>query len=360
MKRAIRGLACGVVAVVLVSAASGQTRRGTNGLGGVWIGRPTFIGQSSRPSFQRVPITAVVGGSHFGHSPSYGFTGVVAHHAGPIRHDASLSHGLGKGLSSDYGYYGGSGLRVHGSYGDDRLRVSLHLGSGYTGYYGSYYSGSYYGCYPYRRYTVPYYGYRSYDPYYYGTTTYYGSSPVGYPDAAVDPRVAIARYEPPAVEPEVAEPQDALGKARWNLMRENTGKAIKAYRDHLDEQSDDAGAMRELAIALMEAGQLPDAVAVLRLAYDTDPVGLADEPIEPGELLGYEGDRRLARLVRRSSIYANKTESASTWLAVGVLMQGQGRDRLALKMIVRAVAQGLDDAIAQPLTDALRRGGYSP
>lgn len=360
------------LALVMVPMAAGQTRNADRGLQGVRLGRPSFIGESSRASFGRAPVGAVVGaGAQW--SPSlYRGSGVSS--GGPIDSRRQRSHGLEKVLLSDRSRYG-SGLGVHGRYDDDRWRVSVHLGTGYGsyysnrygsyGYYGDPYSYSRYsGCYPYRRYVTPYYGTRyryGYDPYYYGTRVYYGTQPVGYPETQTDPRVAIQRYQAqPAPEQDVAEPDDDLGKARWNLQRRQAGPAIRAYRDYLDEHSDDAQATRELALALIDSGELADAVAVLRLAYDTDPNGLADDPIDPYELLGPDGDQRLGRLMRRMSIYANKTESASSWLAVGVLMQGQGRDRLALKMVVRAVGEGLGDEVAQPLSDALRRGGYGP
>lgn len=368
------------LALVMVPMAAGQSRSADRGLQGVRLGRPSFIGQASTPQPGRVPVGAVVGGVPLLYASPYGGSGVVVHHSGPIDHRTGRSHGLEKALSSDYpgygsGYGSSSGLGVHGRYDDDRWQLRVHLGTGYGNYYSSrygysnrygepYWYSGYAGCYPYRRYVTPYYGTRylyGYDPYYYGTRTYYGSAPIEYPGDQADPRVAIPRYQPQqAPEPEVAEPEDDLGKARWNLQRRQAGAAIRAYRDYLDEHSDDAQATRELGLALMDSGELADAVAVLRLAYDTDPQGLADEPIDPIEVLGPDGVQRLGRMMRRMSIYANKTESASSWLAVEVLMQGQGRDRLALKMVVRAVGEGLGDEIAQPLSDALRRSGYGP
>jgi len=132
---------------------------------------------------------------------------------------------------------------------------------------------------------------------------------------------------------------------------EDLGEATASYREHLDAEPGDGIAMRELALALLEDERVPEGVALFRHAYEVDP-SLARDPID-ARALGPEAKDRLSGLVRRVAIYANQGESSSGWLAITVLIQAQGRDRVARMNLERAMRAGLDRALARPIGLAL-------
>ena len=108
--------------------------------------------------------------------------------------------------------------------------------------------------------------------------------------------------------------------------------------------------MRLLALALLAGGKADEGVALMALAYEGD-TSLALRSMDDG-VLGTP--RALRDRLNRTVTYAGKVGSASAWLTVAVLMQAEGREETAQKMIDRAQAAGLNAQVAADMELALR------
>lgn len=235
-------------------------------------------------------------------------------------------------------YVQGSGLTVDGSYDSGNFNLDFHLGSnalvpvqrpvviypvgGYP-YYSEPWGGWYTGWREYRR------------PY------------------AIDGAL-VQGYTPPApapLPPAPAEAPETPEQQAQRAMRDGRmTEAVDLWRRVLRDAPANAEAMRSMAIALASQGDLTQGVAMMSMAYRTDPT-LAERRVDRGVIFGDEGDLR--REVRRLAVYANKTEAASAWLTLAVLMQAQGRDDNASRMIVKAREAGLDHEVATAMSSAL-------
>ncbi len=147
-----------------------------------------------------------------------------------------------------------------------------------------------------------------------------------------------------------AAPPSDLEKARAAFAAGKAQEASRLYQNFLDENADDFAATAELAAVLIADGRLDDGAATMLLAYRSDP-GLASRPLSDRVLLR---KRAWRELVIRAVRHAHKRGSASSWLTVAVLMQAEGRPRVALRMLERAEQAGLDRSIAAPLAAVLR------
>lgn len=176
----------------------------------------------------------------------------------------------------------------------------------------------------------------------------------------VDNRVAFG-YQPgsrlmvpapaPAPAPVPVEPPlEGIDRARVDLAAGRTDDAIRLYRIHVAADPADFAAAAELAVALMMSGRHDDGVSLVRLAYGSDP-GLASFPLS--DRLVFD-NHRWRELVVQVVRHAHRRNTPSAWLAVAVLMQAEGRNPIALRMLDRAVGLGLDAATAGPLSAALR------
>ena len=182
------------------------------------------------------------------------------------------------------------------------------------------------------------YGYGRYDSYYGAIDgSYYETVPSTY------------SYPGPQAQPQPAEPLTDDELAARKLGAGHADDAIDLYRAFLRDNPDDAGAMRGLALALLADSRFKEGVAMMAMAYRTDPL-LADEAIDA---LLFESQKGLRSEVRRCVIHANRTGLASAWLTVAVLMQAEDRDDRALKMLERARDAGLDTVVADSLLRAL-------
>lgn len=265
-----------------------------------------------------------------------------------------------------YGYgpsvYSGSGLTVNGSYRDDKWNVAFHLGSGstitntrefihntcpptppvctYPLFGWTYPSGVYWG----DSYST-WYGNNGYIV---GSSSTYGNDPRLY--RQLDPMTGVQSQgqvsspgtnglanQAPATPPTPLE----LGKA--SLAYRQPRLAVEAFRRDIKERGNSATTLRLLSVALLVEKNIDDAVAVMRSAYRLDPK-LGSEPLNLDEI-GYNPHEWRA-LVKMAVMEANRTKSASSWLLVASLMQAEGRDALAVKMIERGVGQGLESEIA--------------
>lgn len=129
-------------------------------------------------------------------------------------------------------------------------------------------------------------------------------------------------------------------------------EAMAWYRSHLDANPLEFGVMREYAVAMLEAGRPLDAVALMGYAYGSAP-GLSSVRMDEG-LWGGSPLRMRASVVDAVR-FAQRSPSGNSWLLVAVLMQAEGRDDVALKMLERAVGQGLDPFVADRVRLALAR-----
>lgn len=115
-------------------------------------------------------------------------------------------------------------------------------------------------------------------------------------------------------------------------------------------------AIRMLGLAMIADGQIDEGAAKVAEAYILDPE-LASTPID--ERLFPAGARFDVRdLVRKVSVRANRTDAPEAWFTLGVLMQAEGRDSVALDMVLKASSQGMDQSIISPMADSLRRVVY--
>ncbi len=164
-----------------------------------------------------------------------------------------------------------------------------------------------------------------------------------------------AAYQAPATDSSAGEPAPVqlsgveLGMAL--LRAGDLARAIAELRDHLDADPEDYHAMRVLGAALIENRETGDGFAMIRLAYGSDPA-LGGERLD-GRL--FASAKRLRDAVRIAVKAAHREPSSSAWLAVVVLMQAEGRDDVALKMLERAKDNYLSEEIARALEAGLTR-----
>jgi hypothetical protein len=245
----------------------------------------------------------------------------------------------------------GSGLSVNGSFEDDNFRLGFHIGGPLVHFPGD-------GCrdghhhhdhgqkvvgYPWG-FAYPW-GYSGGSYYGYGYDTVYGSY------AAYDPALYHAPVQlPPA--PVTIDTPPATEKERGDTLLEAGAfkQAITAYKAHLNDNPGDAGAMRSLGMALIADSQLQDGVAMVAMAYKADPA-LASEPVQGALLSGAGGVRAM---VERVSVFANRVKLPSAWLTLAALMQAEGRNQLAGRMIDRARQAGLEAGLAAQMQAALK------
>jgi hypothetical protein len=220
-----------------------------------------------------------------------------------------------------------------------------------NGYYSVYWYnwvGSYWNCSPWYGWYPP--RYRSYWWRYSIPDTYTGIV-YGTDAELVDEPTQYAVDEIPETIPE-AVPLSAVEVARLEMSIGNAGVAIEAYRAHLSKYPEDWYALRELGIALIRDGQRGDGVAMIGYAHSQDPL-LAYDGI-PVELFG--GDAHLMRDVLISVVgWAHRNPSSSAWLTVAVIMQSEGRNGPAMRMIDRAQDHGLGFEVAQQMRSALNQ-----
>lgn len=129
-----------------------------------------------------------------------------------------------------------------------------------------------------------------------------------------------------------------------------TAAALKYLHEAVVKDREDTGAMRVLALAMLENRQADDASAMMFQAYKIDPT-LAGQNLDVGTL-GLNPARRSA-LINRAVEYANRVNTGSSWLMVSVLMQADGRYEPARRMLRRGVDVGLDSAVFMAMDSAL-------
>lgn len=246
------------------------------------------------------------------------------------------------GVGGRYYRVDDNGVRIDGRYSDGDLRLHFHLGSGANllrpgVVYGR--DGYYYAPNGWAR-TSPWWYYR------YGS--YYSNAPV---DGVLTQRVDYSLRSPQITQPAAppTEPPRELTnieKARLLLAADQLDDAIQAFRDHLDTDPEDVKAMRQLGVAMIEDDRTADGVAMVAMAYRTDPA-LARSPMDL-ESLGIDG-RRYDSLLAKTLQFARRTDSGSAHLVGAVLLQADGKISGATRVLDRAEKAGLGDEIVAPL-----------
>ena len=161
---------------------------------------------------------------------------------------------------------------------------------------------------------------------------------------------AYAAMNPAPAAPAVREPTP-LERADALLMYGEPKAAAEAYRKYLEDAPGDAAPMRSLAVALLQQRRFDEAVAVMAMAYEREP-RLARTAIDP---LFFEDSANLRKSVNAMVTYANRVNSASSWMTVATLMQAEERDDVALRMIERAKDLGLSATVVDQFTDVLKK-----
>lgn len=148
------------------------------------------------------------------------------------------------------------------------------------------------------------------------------------------------------------EPLTDIETARVMMQAGRADEAVAWYRAHLNDSPGDSSSARELAVALLESKRFLDATAMMGYIYDRVP-GLANEPMQ--QSLWGDSPLRLRRSVTDAVRFAHRSPSGNAWLTVAVLMQAQGRDDVALRMVERAKDHGLSPEIADRMRVQLAR-----
>jgi len=79
---------------------------------------------------------------------------------------------------------------------------------------------------------------------------------------------------------------------------------------------------------------------------------LASVAVSPDVYRG--GEDTFRKNLQRMSVYANRTQASSAWLALAVMMQAEGRNDQAKVMLDRARNAGLERAVADRMMAALQ------
>ncbi|MFN0132866.1 MAG: tetratricopeptide repeat protein [Phycisphaerales bacterium] len=162
--------------------------------------------------------------------------------------------------------------------------------------------------------------------------------------------VVYASAEPqpaPVVLPAPASPGQLLATSDRELgdtylRLGDSPSAIRVYRQHLAAFPGDVQAARSLGLALIDLGEVLEGARQIELAYRIDPA-LSARPMSIDSLADREAMERALDTATRA---ANRADSASTWLAVVVIMQASDRRTPAMVALDRARTAGLDATVA--------------
>lgn len=236
----------------------------------------------------------------------------------------------------------GSGLRVSGDFQDDNFRLSFHLGSDF----GAKHVVRTPNVIVWPHVGSPFWFYNDCDRF--GRRTNRFSTI----DGALVQVQPVSHPAPPQPEAPPPPPPTLMEQAATHLRTGHNEQAQTSFQQRLEEDPEDANAMRGLAIAFLRLGELSQAEAMFGLAYRKQP-SLCEQPMRAGEWWASATDLR--RDLVRFVTHANRTESGAALLGVAALMQAQGRKDHALRMANRAKAKGLDETLATRLIESLTR-----
>ncbi|MGE3323577.1 MAG: hypothetical protein AB7K52_15115 [Phycisphaerales bacterium] len=168
----------------------------------------------------------------------------------------------------------------------------------------------------------------------------------------IDPRAIDPALYTPSQAPPVQFDESLLSdveRGHLALERGDAGDAIGFYSTHLAAHDSDADAMRWLATALLLNSKPAEGVAMMIMAYQTDPA-LAGSPLIASR---FGGDAALnARFVAAVG-YANSTRGSSAYFTASVLAQALEKPLVARRLLEKARAAGLDRAVHRAFEQVL-------
>jgi len=128
-------------------------------------------------------------------------------------------------------------------------------------------------------------------------------------------------------------------------------EVLKAFETHLEDQPEDWYSMREYGIALLWDHQYEAGAQALLLSYQGDPslVRIAFD-----EHIFGEGAGDLGKLSQELVRHARREQSAMSWFAMAVILQGKGDYAHALSSLERAKDFGLDEVLGASMETSLR------
>lgn len=189
----------------------------------------------------------------------------------------------------------------------------------------------------------PYWGYSSYD-----TGRGYETPTVIIIENPPGAGVRTNELEGPGYAEPVA-PPTVTDVALAAMARGDWDDAIARWRERLAEAPDDASAVRALGLSMALKGDMQTGTAMVAHAYQMSPQ-LVHERLDVWAL---GGESEMRRSLRRFVIYANSKRTESAWLTVAALMQAEGRDDHAARMVHKAREAGLDEELARSFAGAL-------
>lgn len=241
----------------------------------------------------------------------------------------------------------GSGISISGSHRGDDHSIGFRIGSGRHGHRHDRHGGFKHDS-PHHHTLFPW----LWSPYrgYYDSGRGYGYDTPTVIVVENPPAGAVRTNEldgPIYVEPPAPPTTEEIAAAA--MARGDYEEAVKRWRDRLAEAPDDAEAVRALGLAMALTGEMRSGTAMVAYAYQMS-AELVNKPANPA-LFGNE--RQLRQALRRAVIYANAERTDSAWVTVATLMQAEGRNDHAARMIEKAREAGLDAELADTFEAAL-------
>lgn len=180
------------------------------------------------------------------------------------------------------------------------------------------------------------------------------SAPTTYAPGVIDAFVlkSTLRPEKPLTETERAELDlTDIERAEYALHTARYDLAIDRYEVYLKgTNQEDSGAIRGMAIAMLQGRRLVEGIKRIGDAYRLDPM-LASRPLVADDF--DDGVSLFNSLVQRVVPMANRSKDYDASLAAIVVFQAQGRHKEAARMLQRAKERGLPEPIAREFSAAL-------
>lgn len=237
----------------------------------------------------------------------------------------------------------GSGLTIHGDFGD--VQGAINLGAGHLVPHGFGHKVIYVNRIPYACYNGGYYRYgRGYDD---GPNR---RQVVQSPTVIVIDRTGVSTNEVNPAEPVTLDESLRISPKELGqraLFAGDAGQAVELLTEHVLANEGDRAAERLLGVALVLDGQTELGIALFARAYNGDPE-LAFRPLTRDTIGSLSAWRRVQRDIQR---YASVQRTASSWLAAIAITQDELPHRTHADRLEQAKRAGLSVDVA----DAFQR-----
>lgn len=168
------------------------------------------------------------------------------------------------------------------------------------------------------------------------------------------PTIVPAPTPAPASQPVPPPTPPTNEELGWEALREGRyDEAVLAWRDHLNQKKDDVPAMRAMGYALIGQRKVLEGIALISLAYETDPT-LAYRSLAADFGSKKQAEDALRRIRAGILSNANAQGTSSSWLAAVTVLQAEGRIDAARRLLKKAEENGLEARIADEFRKALR------